>query len=107
MANSNSTPDFFAAYPTFNPDPNRPILKNFDILARAQGWGKKRRHEERQIYLEGQYAVQLGSISTGKLQKWQGLCEELGVDPVPSSITQCKKVRYRTIRGGNYIMITT
>lgn len=97
--------DYFAAYPTFTPDPHIPILGNFKRLARAQGWDKNRCKNERQIYLIHQYDIHLGSISTGKLQKWQGLCQELGVDPIPTSITQCKKVRYRTRRGDKCVLI--
>lgn len=93
MSLSTSNPDYFAAYPTFTPGPNLPLLENFNRLAEAQGWRKERREEERQAFLLGQYSIHLGSISTGKLQKWQELCGELGVDSIPTSITQCKKVR--------------
>lgn len=93
MSLSTSNPDYFAAYLTFNPEPYLPLLENFNRLAKAQGWRKKRREEERQAFLLGQYTIHLGGISTGKLQKWQELCGELGVDPIPTSITQCKKVR--------------
>ena len=93
MANSSSAHDYFAAYPNFDPDPHLPLLANFNRLAKAQGWGKKRRKEERPIYLLAQYAIHLGGISAGKLQVWQGLCRELRLDPIPTSITQCKKVR--------------
>lgn len=86
--------DYFAAYPTFTLDPHLPILQNFNRLAKAQGWGEKRTKKERQIYLQGQYTIHLGSISTGKLQSWQSLCQELRVDPIPTSIIQCKKVCY-------------
>lgn len=29
-----------------------------------------------------------------KLRNWQKLCSDLGIDGPPTSITQCKKVRY-------------
>lgn len=99
MSNSSSPHDYFAAYPNFIPDPHLPLLENFNRLAKAQGWRKERRRKERQIYLLGQYTIHLGEISTGKLQKWQNLCHELRVDPIPTSITKCKKVRYGT-KGG-------
>ncbi|MCJ1266101.1 hypothetical protein MMC22_005983 [Lobaria immixta] len=92
MSNSSSPHDYFAAYPNFIPEPHLPLLENFNRLANAQGWRKKRCHKERQIYLLGQYTIHLGEISTGKLQKWQNLCRELRVDPIPTSITKCKKV---------------
>lgn len=97
--------DYFAAYPTFTPDPHTSLLGNFKRLARAQGWDKDRRKNERQIYLTHQYDIHLGSISTGKLQKWQGLCQELGVDPIPTSITKCKKVRCPPRRGDKCVLI--
>lgn len=107
MSNSSSPHDYFAAYPNFIPDPNLPLLENFNRLANAQGWRKKRRHEEQQIYLLGQYAIHLGEISTGKLQKWQNLCRELRVDPIPTSITKCKKVRYGTKGGESLVLIAS
>ncbi|MCJ1428354.1 hypothetical protein MMC29_006263 [Sticta canariensis] len=88
---SSANHSYFAAYPDFIPDPHLPLLRNFYRLAKAQAWSKKRRNKEKQIYLLGQYAIHLGGISTGGLQKWQDLCRELKVDPIPMSITQCKR----------------
>lgn len=31
------------------------------------------------------------------IMPWQSLCETLGIDPIPSSVTQCKKVTNRLV----------
>lgn len=38
---------------------------------------------------DSQHGVSIGKAA--QLAQWQNLCHELGVDPVPHSITQCKK----------------
>lgn len=48
--------------------------------------------EERVEAINAYFADQYGT-DFSKLEKWQQLCIDVDVDPVPSSIKQCKIVR--------------
>ena len=100
---------YFSRFPTFAPNSDAALIENFQQLAISKSWGKKSRKfkEERKIYMLALADNHLGSIDRGgaaeRLVALQGLCEKLGVSPVPTSITQCKKVCYQCYdwaRGG-------
>ena len=92
---------YFSRFPTFAPNSEATLIENFRQLAISKSWGKKSKKfkEERKSYMFALADSHLGSIDTGgvaeTLVALQGLCEELGVSPVPTSITQCKKVYYK------------
>ena len=91
---------YFSRFPTFASNSDATLIENFQRLAISESWGKKSKKfkEERKIYMLALADTHLGSIDTGgaaeRLVALQGLCGELGVSPVPTSITQCKKVCY-------------
>ena len=91
---------YFNRFPTFASNSDAPLIEVFQQLAISESWGKKSKKfkEERRRYMLALADTHLGSIDRGgaaeKLVGLQGLCEELGVSPVPTSITQCKKVCY-------------
>lgn len=76
----------FAANPTAN------FLTEFDRLAAHQGWSKQEKKRRRHEALEAEFDTHY-STATDKLEKWQDLCDEIGIQPTPQSITQCEKVR--------------
>ncbi|KAM0796633.1 hypothetical protein BDR22DRAFT_519810 [Usnea florida] len=88
---------YFSRFQTFAPNPDATLIENFKQLAISKNWGKKSKKfkEERKSYMLALADTHLGSIDSGgtaeRLVALQGLCEELGVKPVPSSITQCNK----------------
>lgn len=86
---------YFANFENFAPDPTAGLQVEFARLAIDQGWGRKskKRKEEWRRACENEFETHFGAVFTGgRLLAWQSLCEELGVDPTPGSITQCKKV---------------
>lgn len=89
---------YFSRFPNFTPDPHTTIIANFRALAKSQRWGVKSKgyKNERKQYLIALADTYIGSIDRGsaaeKLAGLQGLCEELRISPIPTSITQCKKV---------------
>ena len=91
---------YFNRFPNFAPNSDATLIENFQQLAISRSWGKKSKKfkEERRSYMLALAHTHLGSIDRGgpaeKLVSLQGLCEELGVSPVPTSITQCKNVCY-------------
>lgn len=92
---------FFDRFPSFTPDSTISLIADFDRLAIQQNWHKRSKtyRENKRQCLEEEFEAQHGVTST--LMAWQALYEELagrsGTVPVPlplpSSITQCKKVK--------------
>ena len=85
-------------FQSFSPDPDATLIETFQQLAISNSWGKKSKKfkEEKRSYMNALADTHIGSIDRGgaaeKLVGLQELCVELGVSPVPTSITQCKKV---------------
>lgn len=90
---------YFNRFPNFTPDPHATLIANFRELAKSKRWreGSKKYSKERKQYMIALADTHIGSIDRGtaaeKLAGLQGLCGELGISPIPSSITRCKKVR--------------
>jgi len=99
---SSSLPDqilrgasYFDSFPDFTEDKSAPIRHEFDRLAKANGWGKKKDDykEQRLICLTMEFDRYYKQLTTTNLEAWQILCAEIMPgSPVPPSITQCKKV---------------
>ena len=76
----------------FTPDAASTLEDDFDRLSLHQGWvrGDPERVKQWRTAVESELESQFGNVD--KLESWQALCKELGIDPPPTSITQCKKV---------------
>ena len=61
-------------------------LQNLNLRAT-----KPTRHEVQHGQVAGLFTHYYGS-DVSRLEKWQMLCSDCGVAPIPTSITQCKKV---------------
>ena len=86
---------YFAKFADFTPDPSATVLEEFARLARLRGWkkGGKRYKKERRECLSSEYDLHIGVIDQGgKLQQFQALCRELGINDPPDSIRKCKLV---------------
>ena len=95
MSSSSRASYFDTFYPRFIQDDSTSILSNFQRLAKLKGWGResKRYRKEYQDCMNSEYRGHVGCVfSTGKLEGWQDLCEEVGIRDPPDSITGCKKV---------------
>ncbi|KAF2866282.1 hypothetical protein BDV95DRAFT_584450 [Massariosphaeria phaeospora] len=85
-------------YPGFVPDPLASLAAEFTRLTIHQGWSSKNtksQKKRRARFYADEWDAQFGHVKN-KLQGWQELCEEVGIKPVPSSITQCRKALSRT-----------
>ena len=86
-------------FPTFTPNPETTLLENFAQLAISKDWDKDGRvfKKEKKAYLTALADTHIEILDRAgpaeKLAGFQALCTELGVSPVPTSITQCKHVR--------------
>ena len=77
-----------AQYATDHPDFSSMMraLQSLDLEGRTT----KRTVKTQRVVTE--FAAHYGS-NDRVIEKWQALCQDCGVNPVPSSIQQCKKVR--------------
>lgn len=84
---------FFDQFSDFQPDNVAVFSVEFNRLANARGWhtgsNTWRRNWARAIHSEFQRAY---NTNTSRLANWQDLCAEVGISPMPPSITKCKKV---------------
>ncbi|KAF8336078.1 hypothetical protein F5887DRAFT_1250067, partial [Amanita rubescens] len=92
--------DFFANYPDFSHNPGTPVSVEFQRLAKRYKW-KRKSPEYKDAWAQfgaamgKQFADYYGS-DVHDINAWQALCIELGVDPVPDTIAQCKKIMKST-----------
>lgn len=75
----------------FTPNGRIGLQAEFERLAAHMKWGKTRRPIEREEAFQEEVNGFFDDNAT-KLESWQQLCREVFVEPVPVSITQCKKV---------------
>ncbi|KAL6903960.1 hypothetical protein GGI43DRAFT_399274 [Trichoderma evansii] len=86
---------FFAIYPQFEYDPQEESWPAYHRLVEFIGWktGSKQERKARENFrraLVGQFG-QLYGADENKLEVLQNLCAKIGISPVPSTITACKK----------------
>lgn len=72
--------------------PNDNFDSLFNRLAIKEGLSKRQRKERRNEVIAAEMDAAYGTDVT-KLEKWQELCRDVRIEPVPGSITGCKKVR--------------
>ena len=93
--------NYLDRFPGFQRDPRRPLNEEFASLASFKQWpiGSRLYKQEQTRFLRAEFDLHLGVVEQGrKLEDWQALCQELRVNPIPGSITQCKKVEASTRR---------
>lgn len=87
---------YWAPYaPAFTYNPQAGFVSEFTRLARHTGWGKHsaQYRDERTLCYQQETLVAFGDGSN--LEKWQRLCEEVGIEEIPTSIKECRKVCYK------------
>jgi hypothetical protein len=84
---------YFAQYPEFNyhPSPDWRQKGAFGALAGLKGWDQYTRKLEYDklkatwtTFVEAEY-------SGSTLQHYQNLCDDLGINPIPGSVNECKR----------------
>ena len=86
--------EYFARYPDFDYQQTEPFLREFQRLTRLKQWRGPRLEEEREA-LRSAMVLQFNAMygkDAKDLRAWKALCDALGVDPIPDSITKCRKV---------------
>ncbi|KAF1365317.1 hypothetical protein EJ07DRAFT_95185, partial [Lizonia empirigonia] len=70
--------------------PNDDFNSLFNRLVIREGLSKTQRRKRRHEAIAGEINAIYGTDAT-KLEKWQELCRDVKIEPVPLSITKCKK----------------
>lgn len=99
---------FFREYPVLDYNPHGPPMGEFRRLVSASGWDPERakrrenaRTPESRAYRRARTAFfdafrnefdSLFGSDVEDFATWKSLCETLGVNPVPDTVTQCRKV---------------
>lgn len=85
---------FWYQFDDFEPSPTAKFKDEFARLAKSQAWGTSQKRKREVAALRAEVAFHHGTCAH-KLDRWQELCEEMGVDTTLTSISQCRKVRSR------------
>jgi hypothetical protein len=92
---SQSPPDaspFWYQYPGFEPDPRAPFKHELGRLCKHVGATSKKEKKNLQTEaLTAEIKYHYGAHMS-RLDRWQELCEEVGIEKIPTSISQCQKV---------------
>lgn len=91
--NSPKASPFWYQHPGFEPDPRAPFKHELGRLCKHVG--AKTKNEKKTLQTEALTAeikYHYGA-SMSRLDRWQELCEEVGIEKIPTSITQCQKVQ--------------
>jgi hypothetical protein len=73
-------------------------MKEFKRLAQVKGWGKrsKRRKNAKAAFRSGlveQFNASYGT-DVNDIANWHAIMTRLGIDPLPDTVSGCKKVRF-------------
>jgi hypothetical protein len=71
------------------------FIAKFEQLSLQRGWSRKDAKKYRTQAIDDDIISTYG-VDLTKLEEWQKLCSDVGMDPVPRTITQCKKVSFRS-----------
>ncbi|KAH3973261.1 hypothetical protein HBI26_188880 [Parastagonospora nodorum] len=82
---------FWLQFPGFDPAPTSPFKQEFARLSKHQKWTQTERREQQVKALAAEIAHHYGT-HLNKLDRWQQLCEDVGIDVAPKSVTQCRKI---------------
>ncbi|KAK6343526.1 hypothetical protein TWF730_011116 [Orbilia blumenaviensis] len=77
----------------YTPSAEASVLKSFKRLAINQKWDENRRVQEKkkfQAAVDAEFTARVGNGFA--LIDWQRLAKVIGIEPLPQSITQCRKM---------------
>jgi hypothetical protein len=83
---------YWQQFPGFIPEPTATFKQELARLAKHESWSGNAKQKQQVKALTAEIAHHYGT-NMNKLDRWQQLCEDVGIDFIPTSITQCRKVR--------------
>jgi hypothetical protein len=85
---------YFAQYPEYNYYPSSFDWRQkraFDALAGLKGWDQPTRKLEFEKFKATWTTFVEAEYSGFTLQHYQNLCDDLGINPIPGSVNECKR----------------
>lgn len=83
---------FWYQYPGFEPDPQAPFKHELGRLCKhVKAQTKKEKKDLQAQALTAEIKFHYGAHMS-RLDRWQELCAEVGIEKIPTSITQCQRV---------------
>ena len=88
---------YFDQYETFTYYPQRDWRQRgaFNALAKHLGWSQEDRKLAYEDFKETWTQIVEGEFAQSTLQHYQDLCDELGIEDIPDTVTQCKNKLWR------------
>jgi hypothetical protein len=81
---------FWYQFPGFIPNASTTFRNEFKRLGDNQAWSTETKRQRKPEALTAEIAFHYGTNMT-KLDRWQELCEDVGLEDIPTTITQCRK----------------
>jgi hypothetical protein len=85
------TSPYWQQFPGFIPEPTATFKHELTRLAKHESWSSNVKRKQQVKALTAEIAFHYGT-HMNRLDRWQQLCEDVGIDVIPTSITQCRKV---------------
>ena len=76
--------------------PNAPFKEEFERLARIKGWDRRTKRQNLITLLRTEVEFYWSSNDVDKLECYQYLCREMGIEQIPCTVTQARKVSIPT-----------
>lgn len=87
-----STPSpYWLQFSGFIPAPTATFKSELARLAKHENWTNREEGKQQVKALAAEITHHYGTHQS-KLDRWRQLCEDVGIDVIPTSITQCRKV---------------
>ncbi|KAH7400817.1 hypothetical protein DE146DRAFT_755264 [Phaeosphaeria sp. MPI-PUGE-AT-0046c] len=90
VSSSEHEDSYFNKFEGFQQDRDATFAKEFARLAIHQEWSKKEKKERRFEAVEAEIELYVGT-DMSDLKMLQKVCGACDIDPIPSSVTKCKK----------------
>ncbi|CAN9141763.1 unnamed protein product [Alternaria alternata] len=71
--------------------PNAPFKEEFERLARIKGWDRRTKRQNLITLLRTEVEFYWSSNDVDKLECYQYLCREMGIEQIPCTVTQARK----------------
>jgi hypothetical protein len=72
--------------------PNAPFKEEFERLSCIKGWDRRTKRQNLVALLRTEVEFYWSSENVNTLEYYQYLCQEMGIEHVPSTVTQARKV---------------
>jgi hypothetical protein len=86
--------------------PNAPFKEEFERLALIKGWDRRTKRRNLIVLLSAEVEFYWGSEDVDKLEYYQYLCQETGIEQMPLTVTKARKVSKSILNPRRSILLT-